>query len=363
MTLREKMLSVYRGRGEGEIPWAAYGGLLPSGIVERELRNRGCGLIHWAPVYSWLPPGMGHMKGWDYESEIKNVELSVKTVWEDNERIFVRVYDTPLGSVFEKLREDPAYHSLWTKEFLIKSPRDYEIIKFMVENTVFREQYDSYLEAQENMGEDGVVMAVGDRSPWQKMLIELAGTERLYFDLHDNPALVEDLYSLIEEKQDEVYDIVADSQAELVWVPDNLTGDLTPPRIFETYCLPFYNKQAKRLHEKNKIVVVHMDGRLRSLKDLIKKADIDVIESFTFPEAGGDLPIEEASVAWEDKAIMANLPASVCFQQEEEVRDYMGKLLGRISPRKNFMLLISENLPAPSWRTTLQVVADVMQNQ
>ena len=364
MTLREKLLSVYRKKGYGRIPWAAYGGfLLPAGSVERELRNSGCGLIQWRPVSSWLPPGMGHMRGWDQESEIKNVQMSIKAVWEDNERILVRTYDTPVGSVFEKLREDPGYHSLWIKEFLIKSPHDYDVVKFMVENTVLREQYSTFLEAQENMGDDGVVLAVVDRSPWQKTLIELTGTERLYFDLHDNPSPVEDLLSSMEERQDEAYRIIADSPAEVIWMVDNLTGDLTPPKVFEKYCLPFYNRQARRLHEKNKILVVHMDGKLACLKDLIQKTDVDVIESFTLPEAGGDLPIEEASMAWEDKSIMANVPAFLCYQKAEEVREYMQELLTTVSPRKNFMLEISENLPHPFWKTTLPVVAEVLENQ
>ncbi len=51
-----------------------------------------------------------------------------------------------------------------------------------------------------------------------------------------------------------------------------------------------------------------MDGKLKSLKELIKKADIDVIESFTFPEGGGDLSLEEARADWKDKSIIANLP-------------------------------------------------------
>lgn len=364
MTPKEKLLSIYRKEGQGEIPWAAYGGfLLPWGSVERDLRNRGCGLIQWTPVSSWQPPGMGHMKGWELESEIRDVEMSIRAVWENGEKTLVRTYDTPLGSVSEKMREEPGYHSLWIKEFLVKTPGDYEIVKFMVENTVFREQYDSFVEAEEKMGDDGVTLAVVDRSPWQKTLIEITGTERIYFDLHDDPGPVEDLLLTMEKKQDEAYQIIADSKAEIVWMVDNLTGDLTPPGVFEKYCLPFYNKVAKLLHDKDKFLAVHMDGKLRALKDLIKQTDIDVIESFTLPETGGDLPIEEASAVWEDKSIMANIPAFLCYQSEEEVRDYLRTLLTKVSPRKNFMLELSENLPHPFWKKTLPLVAEIMQNQ
>jgi len=295
MTLREKILAVLQKKGQDKIPWAAYDLYLPRGKVERELRNSGCGLIEYYPVSSLLTPAMASEGMWVYESEVKDVEMSIKTVWEDNERVLIRTYHSPLGSIFEKVKEDPGYHSMWVKKFSINSPPDYEIAKFIIENTIYRENYDSFLQAQENLGDDGVVMALMDRSPWQKMLFELVGAERLYIDFHDNRTLVEDLLSSIERKSDEAYRIAADSPAEVIWIPDNITGDLTEPKIFEKYCLPFYNKQGKLLHRKNKTIGVHMDGKLKCLKDLIKKADIDVIESFTLPEAGGDLSIEEAN--------------------------------------------------------------------
>lgn len=363
MTLREKMLAVYQKRSRGKIPWASYVFYLPQGRVERELRNNGCGLIGWSPVSTLLPPAMANIGGWIYESEIKDVEVTIKTVWENNHKVTIRTYDTPLGAVFEKITEDPGYHSYWIKKFLIESHRDYEIVKFIVENTIYHENYDSFMRAQEHLGDDGVPLALADKSPWQKMLIEVAGVERLSYDFHDNRSLVEDLLSVMEKKLDELYRIYAESPAEIIWIPDNLTGNLTEPKIFEKYCLPFYNRQAKLVHEKNKILMVHMDGKLKCLKDLIRKTHIDVIESFTLPEAGGDLSIEEASNAWRDKSIIANLPAFLCFKEEKAVREYLEKLLIKVSPRKNFMLEISEDLPYPFWRKTLPVVADVMQNQ
>ena len=364
MSMRDRMLAVYRKKNEGEIPWAAYGGfLLPAGRLERHVRNEGCGWIQWAPVCSWQPPGMSHMNGWMMESELKNAELSVKIGWSGKEKYILRTYDTPVGSVFEELREDPGYHSLWVKKFFIKSKKDYEVVKYIVEHTVFRDNYAGFLESQTNLGDDGVELAVIDRSPFQKMLIELCGTERLSFDLADYPHVVDDLYYTIEMKQDEAFRIIADSPAEIIWMVDNLTGDITGPRLFEKYCVPFYNRQAKLLHERNKVLAVHFDGKLRSIKDQIRKTDIDVIESFTLPEMGGDLPIEEASEVWSDKSIIANIPAFLCYEKPEAIRTYLHGLLERISPRKNFMLELSENIPLKYLDNVLPVIADVMKHQ
>ena len=91
--------------------------------------------------------------------------------------------------------------------------------------------------------------------------------------------------------------------------------------------------------------------------------DIDVIESFTLVGAGGDLPIEEASIAWKDKSIIANLPASLCFKEKKIVQDYVRALLSKVLPRKNFMLEVSEDMPYPQWKRILPYIAEIIQNQ
>jgi hypothetical protein len=364
MTHREKLIDVYKKKNRGKIPWAVYHGfLLPAGSTERDLRNNGCGMIKWAPVHTWQPPGMSHMNGWMLESEIKNVDLSVTIAWAGDERIIRRRYETPVGSVEEQLREDPGYHSLWVKEFMVKSKKDYDVIKYMVEHTRFRETYSSFVEARDSLGEDGVELAVIDRSPFQKLLIEICGTERLAYDLIDIQGTVEELYQLMADKQNDAFKIIAASPAEIIWMVDNLTGDITTPKYFEKYCLPFYNRQAKVLHENDKYLAVHFDGRLKNIKHLIQQADLDVVESFTLPEMGGDLPLAEASKAWKDKSIIANIPAFLCYQPEDEVREYLHDLLETIAPRTNFMLELSENIPLQFIHTLLPIVGDVFEHQ
>jgi uroporphyrinogen-III decarboxylase len=306
---------------------------------------------------------MSHMNGWMFESEIENVAMSLEFLWRSGSRILRRTYHTPLGSVYEDLIEEPGYRSLTTKKFLISDIPDYEVVRFIVQNTRFRPMCDEFLEARENLGSDGVQLAVADRSPYQKMLIELCGPVRLSFDLFDHPDVVDDLLCALEKKQDEAYQIIADSPAEIVWIVDNVTSDLTEPRAFQKYGVPFYNKQARLLHARNKILAVHLDGKLRAIKDLIAETDIDVVESFSLPEVGGDLTMEEADAAWPDKAIIANIPASLSEWAELEIREYLEGLLRRIPGRRNFMLEFSENIPRQYLSRTLSIVSEVMQNQ
>jgi hypothetical protein len=363
MTHYEQMMAVYRRNNTGSIPWAAYGTfLLPSGANERELRNSGCGWIHWTPVCSWIAPGMSHMAGWMFEGEIKDATASIKLKWENGRRIIRRQYDTPKGSVYEELHEELGYHSLYVKKFLIEKPEDYEVVKYMVENTVLRPNYEGWCDAHGNLGTDGVELAVIDRSPFQKTLLELCGTERLYFDLHEIPEVVEDLLQVLARKELEAFAIVADSPAEVVWMVENITGSITAPRMYQKYCLPFYNQVAKLLHDKNKVLAMHLDGLMGPLKDLIAQTDVDVVESFTLPEMGGNVSIKDACNAWPDKAIVANIPAHFCRLEKKAIWQFLEEFFTQL-PTKNFMFELSENFPLKELRRVLPIFSDFMNNQ
>ena len=363
MTSYEQLMAVYRRQNTGKIPWAAYGGfLLPQGTNERLLRNQGCGWIHWTPVCSWIAPGMSHMNGWMFEGEIKDTTTSVRFKWQDDHRIIVRQYDTPKGSVYEELHEEPGYHSLYVKKFLIEKPEDYEVVKFMIENTALRENYAGWADSRDNLGQDGVELAVTDRSPFQKVLLELCGTERLYFDLFEIPDVVEDLLQTLARKELDAFRSVADSPAEVIWMVENVTGCITTPPMFEKYCVPFYNQVAALVHARDKVLAAHFDGAMNPLKDLIAQTDIDVVESFSLREVGGDMTIEEAFAVWPNKAIVANIPAYFCQLDKKEIWKYLEDFFARL-PSRNFMFELSENFPLPELRRVLPVFADFMNRQ
>jgi uroporphyrinogen-III decarboxylase len=138
--------------------------------------------------------------------------------------------------------------------------------------------------------------------------------------------------------------------------PDNITGDINSPSIFRKYHLPFYNKCGALLHERKKTYVVHMDGKLNALKDLVQEANFDVVESFSLPMAGGDYPIRDALEHWSNKSIAANVVASLCMKSQEEIEKNVQELLTDLSGKKNFMLQVSEDLPHRYWQKGLPVI-------
>jgi len=103
-----------------------------------------------------------------------------------------------------------------------------------------------------------------------------------------------------------------------------------------------------------------MDGRLRHLKDLISKMDLDAVEAFT-PPPMGDLPLEEARSAWKGKVISLNFPQSVFLEGAEATRKRAMRILEEAAPGDNFMPTITEDIPSDYRWAGLSAVTDVLQ--
>jgi uroporphyrinogen-III decarboxylase len=258
------------------------------------------------------------------------------------------------------MRKDPFYGSDWALRYYIQSIDDYRLMAYLVENTVFRPRYSSISRAKANLGEDGVVLGRIDRTPYQKLLIELAGPERLLLDLYTNPDPVVSLIEDMNKRMDEQVGLAIESEADVIWQPDNITSDLTPPKEFARFLIPLYEKYGRWCEEAGKVYVVHMDGKLKGLLDSIARTPIHVIESFSFAEMAGDLSVAEALAAWPEKTLCPNFPASLAEKPASEIEDYLEKRSLEFGEAP-WMLQISEDIPPGSHLKLLPVLASFFQ--
>lgn len=358
VTIRERMMRVYRNQMPDQIPISIYARYLPRGLTERQVRAIGLGLLDWYPLTTLLAPPWHILPG--FISEVRGADFTIRFSWEEGQRYETRIYTTPVGTISQRIRQDPTYGSDWTQKFYIASRDDYPVMKYLVENTVIRRNEAAFLAKKEDLGEDGVVLGRVDRCPFQKLLTELAGPERFLVDLATDPDPVLELLETMDKKMDEIFAMVCESDAEVIWQPDNISCDMTSPRYFEKYCLPYYTKHGKQLHDVRKTYVVHMDGRLRAIRDLVAKCPIDCIESFSFPEIGGDFPFVEAALAWPGKVILPNFPSSLATSNEQAISTFAENLIKEAGPNRPFMLQISEDIPPGSWRHALPILCRLL---
>jgi hypothetical protein len=354
VTIRDRMMAVYRNELPDRVPVGIYARYLPRGACERMSRELGLGIIESYPLVSLLAPPW-HAAA-SFLSEVKGASLRIEHAWENGHRAEIRTYHTSVGTVRQCVTVDPTFGSDWVREHYVKGPEDYKVLTYLVEHTVFRRQEAGFQAAQANLGDDGVVLGRVDRSPYQKVLIELAGPERFLVDLRTDPGPVVELLEAIRRRLEEAMGMVLESRAELVWQPENLTADMTPPPAFARYNLPFYEKYGAALHAAGKRYVVHMDGRLKPLGDLIARSPIDVVESFSLPMMGGDLTLSEARAAWPEKAVLPNFPAALCHRTDEEIEAFLGRWLAEAGAEVPWMLQFSEDIPPGQWRRVVPLV-------
>ncbi len=342
MTRRERITAASRKNRADTLPFFHYWRHSQIGWAERECRNRGMG-INW-----YRPPHIERMH---------DVEIAERQATLSGRPVARRTYTTPLGSVYVDEYREPGtgqWHgqrswkdvSPWLLSRLIKDPGDYEVVNYIVEHTEYIADYFPIEQAQDWLGDDGCVIAALPHSPMQTLMIDWVGSEggRFYFHHEDHRDLVEELYRTICKSREALYKIAANSPAKMVMCGDNIDGLLVDPRLFKAYFMPEYDKAGEILHQNGKLMLVHMDGSLKVLKDLIAVTPIDVVEA-VHPPPMGDLPIGEALSSWKDKAVWVGFPAAIYALGPKAVIEYTLELLREVVPGERLVIEMStENL-------------------
>jgi hypothetical protein len=341
MNLKDRLMSVLRHEEPDAIPITAYTILAPRGYKERQLRNMGLCLVDLStPVYGFKTPNVTmetteHVTSFSLDDRYSCVA--------QQKQVIDRTYNTPVGTIREKYKRGYALFE-WPSEWAIKDLRDYQTVKCIIDDTEYFPNYDDFSKVERIMGDDGVAAAMTPKSPLQSMLLDLMGYTRFSLDYRMHRAEFDDLYQVFRRKQLEMYRIVADSPAEIVLLDDNINGVVTSPKLFEDFCVPFYDEIADMLHAKGKILAVHLDGKLKCLRDLIARTKIDVVEAFTPPPIG-DISIDEARATWKGKVLWTNFPATVSLEaQLDRVEREVVNILQSAAPGHDFALGITEDI-------------------
>lgn len=356
-SIKQNIMSVYNNEIPSKAPVGIYSRYFPRGGMERCIRNMGAGIIEYYPVVSMIGPPW-HLKD-GFLSQVKNTEIQVHYYWNNKTLLERRIYKTPVGSIFQEIEKDKAgVGSEFIRKHYITQLSDYNIMKYIVDNTILSNNGNKLREIKEQLGEDGIVLGRMDRTPYQKCLIEWAGPERFLVDLYTEPGPVRDLMISIEKRLDESYEMALETDIELMWQPDNVTSDMTPPNAFREYLLPLYKKYSKQVKEKNKRFVVHLDGKIKQLNSLLNEAGIDVIESMSLPEIGGDLLLSEAYIDFPNSVIIPNFPSNWCVLPEKKIIEKLKILLSDRTDKRPFMLQVSEDIPDNEWKRILPIIME-----
>jgi len=297
MTTREGLLATIRGKKADRVPFFMEDVFLPHGQVEREARNRGLG------VYRKCPSMI---------TTLEKVHITSSRIRTDERKATTFIYETPVGTVSQTLLDAKPFKGRLDgiggglTEYFVKKPEDWDVLKFIAENTTYKPYYDRFAYFKKLLGDDGIVTSVvGYHTAYTKLLIDWVGTTRLYVDHVKYPEKVDEVLETITKNQEKQYPIAVESPSDFFEVGDHIDEAFIKPSAFEKYILPVHNKFARMAHAKGKITAIHCDGRLNGLKDLIGELEHDIIHAIT-PLPIGNLPIKEALEIWPNKILWIN---------------------------------------------------------
>jgi hypothetical protein len=284
------------------------------------------------------------------EHGVKNT-IDTKT---EGERVY-HIYrkETPVGTL-QRVTANGWHYEDW-----IKTPEDYKVRQWIVEHTELVPTYEDFERAEQLVGDNGVAVVTGSRTPAMSINIDWAGTQQFCMDVAlELPELLELFEAQKKLFLDEVRLIAAGPGRFVKWF-ENLTISMIGPKRYADLLVSVYDEAIPLLDAAGKRVMVHYDGELRIIADKIAQAPFHIIESLTEPPEG-DMMYDECRAAWPDKVFWGNINLGHYSLPEAELREAVISMRQRAG-KKGFAFEISEDLPA-NWETSVPVILETLED-
>ncbi len=349
----ERVVSVFEGRKPDKMPWMA-------------------DLTYWYSAQEYLSTLPEKYRGWKgrlrlykdlgcaahedlycsvHKVRYKNVRITTRRENLPDGSMLVHIkYSTPVGKLHMIRKFSPTSVTWFTIKYPVEKVDDLKILKFIYEDQEVEPNEDAYihqLKLMEMWEGWGIVSSLPPRSPFARMLIELAGpitTFKLYWKSREE---LDELIDVMANSDDPIYEAINEAPAKFVYFGENISSDIVSPTIFKRYYLPYYKKRCKQLHAKGKYIYVHIDGRLRGVLPLLKESGVDCAQSLT-PAPVGDLPIEEfRKVAGSDIILAGGLPGIYFSKRYSEnlLYDMVRKVLECYLSDNKFIMCVADQVP------------------
>ena len=346
------------GNWPEQVPFTAYSNKFFLSRTERELRNSGfCVIEQRVPLFAVETPDVPH-KTIHYRGE--DGVLRQRRVWQ-----------TPKGSlseVYRVLPDDPRIPEQllpWYEEYLFKGREDYARLELMIRSRRYYPCYEAFSRAQSETGGDVFLKpSVGATgySPLMEIIYTIMGLERFSIEWHIHRDKVMHLYETLVEDHRKFYPLVAESPALLVNYCGNVSTEIIGLDRFEKYIVPHYNELADLLHERGKLLAVHLDRNNKSFATTIAESRIDCIEAFT-PFPNSDMSVAEARAAWPDKILWINFPSATHLTDTATIEETTRQILREAAPGNRFLIGITEAVPTDRWQASFRAISRVISSQ
>ena len=339
MTNRERMTRFIKGQPTDRVPFVQYdhiGG--PNQDIWNVVGRQNMGISVWTLPYQVKTPGCS---------------VSSEPIVHNGYTGFRDTFHTPMGDLFQERVSVPALPKVMSiKKHYVHNPEDYRIVMAYLQAMCFETDRSAVQRVWDYVGDDGIPHVWIGRTPYQELWVDWVSMEDLSFHLVDIPDLLDEIMHMMGENLLKKAVLVAELSDTIeipyVVIGDNITAPLIGPDRFARYCVPYYQQVAEILHAKKLELLVHMDGDLQSLRQLIAISKLGGIDSFS-PQPDNDMTVTEALRYWPGIKLLMNFPSSVHLLSEQEIYAKTREILAEADGTGALQIQISENPPPGRW--------------
>lgn len=335
--IRERLEAFWAGERPTRIPYTTYENKIPSDWSDPVLQQM-------------FADGLGVMRfvrNWDMVYHNIDVADDTKTINGQTHRR--QVWRTPVGDL------EAFWVDNWQEKHVLETATDYRTMTYIVEHTEYIPAYEAFNAAAASAPAHVIVVPRMGRTPLQTILVDYAGLGNFALHLYEHEAELRALYDALRVKYRELAAIVAAGPSRYISVLENFTAETLGPRRYAEFLLPVYEETFHLFRDAGKVVGYHYDGKLASVKDLVARAPLDLIESFT-PPPEGDMTMAEARAAWPDKLLWAHINLSCYELAPDELRAEIWRRVEAGAPDgRRLAFEVSEDRP-PRWRESMPVI-------
>ena len=341
MTNRERVLKILSGEPPDRVPWFAdldywYSAHKRAGTLPDEYQGDGYFSMN-------RENGAGfYLQGYFPFKEIpEGVTYETQT---QGHRI-LRAMKTPEGDLTEITQYLPASSSTGFVKHFVETEEDLPAFQYYINSLHFEEDYIEARRRKDLIGDNGVVLCYTPRSPFMQMLTTFAGVEALFMMLADIPEKVNEVLSRLEKKYDEAARLAVNSPAELIMIPENLSGEVAGG-YYKTYLRPYESKWIAEIQKAGKKSLIHVDGTLRGILQKVAETGFNVIEAVT-PAPVGDMTMEEAARAAPGTILWGGLPGLMFTPHvsEDAFIRHVRSVLAVMKTEPRFVLGAADQVP------------------
>ncbi len=368
MTLRERIMAVYRGQTPDVVPfmldlshWFYHKNRMPWDLsVAYDKPESKLIAYHKKMGAGFYIPNLGAFYSVSYGPDVRS---EVNKEYHDGVPEIVWRIITPLGEIERRRLWEETSYSWAITRWGVQNEQDLRVLGYALASRTYAPLWDRYRAWNEEVGDIGVVYLSAGYSAMGQLLHYWMGITGTVYAATDWPDTLREEVDRINDNNLKLIDLLAASPAEIIIMGDNFSSDVQPPRFFRRWSEAYYAEAIRRLHAAGKYVAVHIDGKLRGAIGMIREVGADCGDAIT-PSPMGDLsPTECRAEAGPDFILSGGVPPDLWLPDAPRAAFEKAVLawleLKRFGPR--FIANAGDQVPPHAAEEQIEIMRDLVE--